>query len=205
MIEHVVLGGARSGKTAFAERATLTLAENAHVTPLYIATAVATDPEMRARIERHVQLRASRFVTREAPRDMLEIVDTLDPDAVCLIDCLATYMGTLWHDAGARVSDDALIAEGTALLEGLARRTPRFVIVSNEVGMGIVPETAAVRMYRDALGRWNALAAALAARVTLTVAGIPVQIKPSQHDTRSREQELRSREQELRSRTADSP
>ncbi|KUO95473.1 bifunctional adenosylcobinamide kinase/adenosylcobinamide-phosphate guanylyltransferase [Ferroacidibacillus organovorans] len=187
MIEHLVLGGARSGKTAFAERVTLTLAENARGTPVYIATAVATDQEMRARIERHVQLRDSRFVTREAPRDLLTIVDTLSPNAVCLIDCLATYMGTLWYDACDRVSEEGLLAEGLALLEGLAQRASRFVIVSNEVGMGIVPESAEVRMYRDALGRWNALAAALAARVTLTVAGIPLQVKPGQHSLWKRE------------------
>ena len=168
----LVLGGARSGKSALAER--LLLAEAGGATPHYIATAEALDDEMRARIAHH---RAARdgdgWVTVEAPRDLAGALSRIPPAAPVLIDCL-----TLWL-SNHLLADSDLTAEAAALDAALAARAAPVVAVANEVGLGIVPDNALARRFRDAAGRLNQRLAARAARVYFVAAGLPIALKPT--------------------------
>lgn len=163
----LVLGGARSGKSALAER--LTLAAGAH--PLYIATAEAWDDEMRARIAEH---RARRdglgWETCEAPLQ-LAVALTAEPERPVLVDCL-----TLWLTNHLLAEHD-LDAETDALLAALPVRRGPVVLVANEVGLGIVPDNALARRFRDAAGRLNQRVAQIADLVVLTAAGLPLVLK----------------------------
>ncbi|WP_407526099.1 bifunctional adenosylcobinamide kinase/adenosylcobinamide-phosphate guanylyltransferase [Methylobacterium oryzisoli] len=168
----LVLGGARSGKSAYAER----LIEALPPPWLYVATAQAWDDEMRARIAQHRARRSGGWETREAPRDLAGVLDGTEPGRPVLVDCL-----TLWLTnallAEADRSEAGLAAETAALVEACARHPGPLVLVSNEVGLGIVPDNALARRFRDETGRLHQRLAALADRVVLTVAGLPLVVK----------------------------
>lgn len=162
----LILGGARSGKSRHAEA--LVQAESPPWT--YIATAESYDAEMTARIAEHRARRPDGWVTVDAPRDLPEAIMAA-PDAPLLVDCLTLWLSNLMlAEAGLDAASEALIA---ALL---ARAAPT-VLVSNEVGSGIVPATPLGRRFRDAQGRLNQQVAAVAGRVELVVAGIPLRLK----------------------------
>ena len=157
-----VLGGARSGKSRHAEALV-----QAHPPPWrYVATAQALDGEMRARIAEHRARRDGRWQTVEAP---LDLPGALAVDAPALVDCL-----TLW-------ASNLLLAgrepDWPGLLAALDRRTAPAVLVSNEVGLGIVPDNALARRFRDMAGVLHQRVAARAERVVLMVAGIAVVVK----------------------------
>jgi len=160
----LVLGGARSGKSFHAE---------ALVTALpppwvYVATAEALDDEMRERVEKHRARRAAGWQTVEAPLDFRGALAT---DRPVLVDCL-----TLWLTNILLAEHD--IAAATAVLEtALEARTAPTVLVANEVGLGIVPENALARKFRDAAGRLNQRLAARADSVLFLVAGLPMRVK----------------------------
>jgi adenosylcobinamide kinase/adenosylcobinamide-phosphate guanylyltransferase len=161
----LILGGARSGKSALAER----LIQALPPPWTYIATAEALDEEMRQRIAEHRQRRAEGWVTVEAPLALPQAL-TAAQGAV-LVDCLTLWLTNVIlaeHDIGA----------ATAALESAldARRAPTF-LVANEVGLGIVPEHALGRVFRDAAGRLNQRLAARAERVLFMVAGLPLTAK----------------------------
>ncbi len=162
----LVLGGARSGKSRHAE----TLV-TAHPPPwLYVATAQALDDEMRTRIATHRAGRDARWRTVEEPLDLAAALSEADRQPA-LVDCLTLWLSNLVlgeHDVAAAA--DALDAV-------LDARTAPTVLVSNEVGLGIVPDNALTRRFRDEAGRLNQRVAARADAVVLTVAGIPVRIK----------------------------
>lgn len=166
----LVLGGARSGKSRFAEG--LVHADANAAAPHYLATAQAWDAEMAARIAAH---RADRdgqgWVTVEAPLDLPAALAFVPPQAPVLIDCL-----TLWV-TNHLLADSDLTAQGAALAAAIARHSGPVVAVSNEVGLGIVPENALARRFRDAAGRLHQDLAAQADRVVLVVAGLPLAIK----------------------------
>lgn len=163
----LVLGGARSGKSAFAERLV-----GAGEKPIYFATAEALDEEMVERIRRHRARRAARWTTVEEP---LELVSSLSqhasPQSVVLVDCLTVWLGNLIH-AGRHID-----TETTALVELLPTLAGPVVFVSNEVGMGIVPENKMARDFRDHAGRLHQAIAARADSVYLVVAGIASALK----------------------------
>lgn len=168
MIE-LILGGARSGKSSHAEKQALKW----HVGGLavtYVATGEARDAEMRERIAHHRARRPAAWRTVEEP---LRLVDTLSREAaadVCLlVDCL-----TLWLSNVLLAERDAEIDR---LLDVLPALPGRVILVSNEVGWGIVPENALARRFRDEQGRLNQRVAALAGRVTLVAAGLPLVLK----------------------------
>jgi len=163
----LVLGGARSGKSCHAE---------ALVTALpapwfYIATGEPHDNEMAARIAEHRARRGPEWQTIEAPRDLAGALAAVPPRGAVLVDCLTLWLANVML-AGAHVDADIALLE-RALIE---RKGP-MVLVSNEVGFGIVPENALARRFRDAAGRLNQRLAALADRVVLLVAGIPLKVK----------------------------
>jgi adenosylcobinamide kinase / adenosylcobinamide-phosphate guanylyltransferase len=166
----LVLGGARSGKSRYAEG--LIRATAALTPPHYLATAQAWDAEMAARIAAH---RADRdgqgWVTVEAPLDLAGALAGMPPDAPVLIDCL-----TLWV-TNHLLADSDLTAQGKALTAAIARHPGPVVAVANEVGLGIVPDNALARRFRDAAGRLHQDLAAQADRVVLVVAGLPLAVK----------------------------
>lgn len=163
----LVVGGARSGKSSFAERIVTASSRPRS----YIATAEAWDDEMRARIGQHVQDRGAGWATIEAPLDLSAALAALPPDHIALIDC-----ATLWLTNHLLAEHD-LDAEATALLAALAACPNPVVIVSNEVGWGIVPENALARRFRDAQGRLNQRIAAQAGLVVGVMAGLPMVLK----------------------------
>lgn len=174
-----ILGGARSGKSAYAQR----LAEElggASVT--YVATAEAGDEEMRARIETHRADRPAGWRTVEAPRLASLDLATATADAqVVLLDCVTLLVSNAVIAAGDEVSsaagDAATQREIDALLTAYGAGDATWIVISNEVGMGLVPPYPLGRVYRDALGRANQQIAAVADRVLLLVAGIPWELK----------------------------
>jgi adenosylcobinamide kinase/adenosylcobinamide-phosphate guanylyltransferase len=163
----LVLGGARSGKSAFAEQLV-----GASEKPIYFATAEASDEEMIERIRRHRARRAARWITVEEP---LELVSSLSqhvsPQSAVLVDCLTVWLGNLIH-AGRNID-----TETNALVELLPTLGGGVVFVSNEVGMGIVPENKMARDFRDQAGRLHQALAARADSVYLVVAGIATTLK----------------------------
>lgn len=163
----LLLGGARSGKT----RRALALAEPfAH--RIYIATAEALDAEMAERIGRHRSERGSGWVTVEAPLDLPGAVIALPSGSFGVVDCLTLWLSNLM---GAGRDVDAATA---ALLEAIDRCPADLALVSNEVGLGLVPETPLGRAFRDEQGRLNQAVAARAAVVEFIAAGLPLRLKP---------------------------
>ncbi len=176
---HFIIGGARSGKTAYAERIALTTAAKLQLPVTYIATGVATDLEMEARIKRHRELRVAEFQLREFPRNLDEQLSTLNPreSGILLIDCLSTYLGTASYDQGDEMTEESLLDVALALLAAIEQYPWPIMVVSNEVGMGIVPLYESVRVYRDVLGRANARFAEIANDVTWHMAGFALSLK----------------------------
>jgi adenosylcobinamide kinase / adenosylcobinamide-phosphate guanylyltransferase len=168
----LVLGGARSGKSRYAQD----VAERAGKRLIYIATAAAGDAEMAARIAAHKSARGPLWQTIEAPLDLADTLrDVAAPDAVVVVDCLTLWLSNLiFAERDVTVERErlaALIGE----LEGPV------VFVSNEVGSGIVPDNALARQFRDAQGWLNQSVAMAADAVVLVVAGQPLTLKPGAH------------------------
>jgi adenosylcobinamide kinase / adenosylcobinamide-phosphate guanylyltransferase len=166
----LVLGGARSGKSRYAESLVA-------ATPppwIYVATAQAQDTEMAGRIAHHRARRGAGWHTIEAPHDLAAAIDAAPAGAI-LVDCLTLWLTNRMLAEG---DIDADIDARTASLEAaLARRGGPAVLVSNEVGSGIVPDNALARRFRDLQGHLNQRLAAGADRVILVVAGLPLIVK----------------------------
>ena len=173
-----ILGAVRSGKSGFA----LSLADRTGGQALFVATAEALDEEMRERIERHRRERPEHWRTVEAPVGVGEALRTETRDAdVVLIDCLSFLVANIMGEdtEGAAALDARLDAEIDSLLAAYQDGAATFIVVSNEVGMGVVPAYASGRLFRDALGRANQKLARAADRVYWMVAGLPVEVKAS--------------------------
>lgn len=163
----LVLGGARSGKSAHAER----LCERA-AARLYLATAEAGDDEMAERIRRHRARRGPAWTTVEEPVELAAALGRYAaPDRPVLVDCLTLWLSNVMA-AGRDVG-----AERERLVGALAATAGPVVLVSNEVGLGLVPETPLGRAFRDEAGRLNQAVAAVAGRVVFVAAGIPLTLK----------------------------
>jgi adenosylcobinamide kinase / adenosylcobinamide-phosphate guanylyltransferase len=163
----LVLGGARSGKSAYAEG----LVRPCAPPWTYLATAQAFDDEMRARIDQHRGRRDARWQTIEAPLELVEAISAPELPRPLLIDCL-----TLWLSNTLLAGAD-LTAASDRLIDALAAANGPIVAVSNEVGLGIVPDTPLGRQFRDAQGWLNQRVAAVADRVVLLAAGLPLTLK----------------------------
>lgn len=163
----LITGGARSGKSAIAESMALSLAPGA----IYIATAEARDTEMATRIAAHQTRRGSNWVTRAVPLDLTGALLATDLQGPRLVDCLTLWLTNLmlgghdWQSAG------------RTLVAALPLQRDPVVIVTNEVGAGIVPENALAREFRDAAGMLNQWVAKVADEVILAVAGLPLKVK----------------------------
>lgn len=171
--EHVlVIGGARSGKSAFAQAAVETRATRDGLERVFIATAEAFDDEMGARIAAHVAARDASWRTVDAPRDLAAALRAeARAGHVVLVDCL-----TLWL-SNCLLHGDDVEAASEDLARALMATPGPVVMVSNEVGWGIVPENALARRFRDAQGRLNQIVAATCATVVLVAAGLPLALK----------------------------
>ena len=173
-----ILGGARSGKSSTAERLALELGGE-HV--LYVATAQAYDDEMRERIAAHQQVRPAGWRTLEAPQQVADQLRTIDLPAVVLLDCITLLASnsllTLPETCSQAEANAAILSEIDALLALQKTSTATWIIVSNEVGMGLVPPYRLGRLYRDALGAANQRIALAADEVLLMVAGLPWRLK----------------------------
>jgi adenosylcobinamide kinase/adenosylcobinamide-phosphate guanylyltransferase len=165
----LVLGGARSGKSAYAERLVA-----AHPGPwIYIATAQIFDDEMRARVEAHRARRGSGWRTVEAPQMLAEAIREAPAERPLLVDCLTLWLSNRLCE-GADVAADVVV-----LVAALTSRSAPTVVVSSEVGLSIVPDNALARSFRDAAGELHQAVGEIASGVVLTVAGYPVTVKAS--------------------------
>jgi adenosylcobinamide kinase/adenosylcobinamide-phosphate guanylyltransferase len=167
----LVLGGARSGKSAFAQGAAEARAAKAGGRLVMVATAQAFDSEMAERIERHRVDRGSAWTTVEAPMDLAAALDSLGAGDVVVVDCLTLWLSNLM------LADRDLAAEATELVASAARFQGALWLVSNEVGFGIVPDNALARRFRDEAGRLHQALAQAAEAVTLVVAGLTLRLK----------------------------
>lgn len=165
-------GGARSGKSARAEQYAAHLGRPV----LYLATAEARDDEMRARIAAHQSRRPAEWTTREEPLAVATALRSAATGATVLLDCLSLLISNLLL-ANEADPDLAIVAEVDALLHVARERDLNLIVVTNEVGLGIVPAYPLGRIYRDLLGRANQQVAAAADEVYLVVCGIPVELK----------------------------
>jgi adenosylcobinamide kinase / adenosylcobinamide-phosphate guanylyltransferase len=165
----LVLGGARSGKSSHAEK----LARATGLSRVYLATAQAFDDEMAARIAQHKADRAKDgWRTIEEPVELATaIVQNAAPDTVLLVDCLTLWLSNIM------LSNGDVRAAQTKLIQALEDAKGPVILVSNEVGMGIVPETKLGRDFRDAQGRLNQAVAAVVPRVVFVAAGLPLMLK----------------------------
>lgn len=162
-----IVGGARSGKSAHAER----MATSRPSPWIYIATAQAYDDEMRERIALHRARRGEGWVTIDAPLDLAGAIQALPDRQPVLIDCL-----TLWL-TNHMLAEHDLETECKGLTDVLSSPRGPWFVVSNEVGLGIVPDNALARRFRDIAGRLNQRVAAVADSVLMMVAGLPLKVK----------------------------
>jgi adenosylcobinamide kinase/adenosylcobinamide-phosphate guanylyltransferase len=165
----LVLGGARSGKTAFAER----LALHAGSRPAYLATASILDGEMRDRVASHQASRGAQFATIEEPMALSRAIHTAGANHdIILVDCL-----TLWMTNLLMANEDVATAVGELCATLLEFRQARVIIVSNEVGLGIVPDNAMARTFRDLAGSAHQRLAGVCDDVYFVAAGLPLTMK----------------------------
>jgi adenosylcobinamide kinase/adenosylcobinamide-phosphate guanylyltransferase len=163
----LITGGARSGKSFRAEAR----ARSFPGRPVYIATAEAGDDEMRERIARHRARRGSDWIEHESPLALVEALDATDGGGARLVDCLTLWLSNLMH-ANSDCSEQAAL-----LADALRRQSSPVVLVTNEVGLGIVPDNALARAFRDAAGLMNQMIARVADEVEFVVAGLPMKLK----------------------------
>ena len=169
----LILGGARSGKSDFAQQRARKRGGDA---VLFVATAEARDDEMCARIASHRAARPAAWQTLEAPREIARALESAAPARVIVVDCV-----TLWASnvllAEELHAPQAMAREMDALLAWHRANDAEIILVSNEVGMGLVPDNELGRAYRDLLGAVNKKLAEYADEVFLLVAGLPIEIK----------------------------
>jgi adenosylcobinamide kinase / adenosylcobinamide-phosphate guanylyltransferase len=168
----LITGGARSGKST---RALEIAAAAGPGRRYFIATGEALDDEMIVRIERHKESRPTEFETIEVPLNMVAALEAIDSNAaVAIVDCLTLWVSNLM---GTYISDALILSEADKLAGALRSVAFPVIIVTDEVGMGIVPDNAMSRRYRDLLGWTNQKIATTANEVVLMVAGYPIKVK----------------------------
>ncbi len=164
----LVLGGARSGKSAFAER----LVEAGAAGGTYLATAEAGDAEMAARIRLHRERRGPAWMTVEEPTELaVALAAHATRDRPVLVDCLTLWLSNIM------AAERDIAGERERLVDGMSRLSGPVVFVANEVGLGLVPPTPLGRAFRDEAGRLNQAVAAAAQRVIFVAAGLPLTMK----------------------------
>ncbi|MFZ6747801.1 bifunctional adenosylcobinamide kinase/adenosylcobinamide-phosphate guanylyltransferase [Undibacterium sp. Ren11W] len=177
----LIFGGARSGKSAYAEQ----LAIGSGKPVVYLATAQAGDAEMQTRIAHHQTRRPAQWQTLECPINLAQsIAQVSSADNLILLDCLTLWLTNLlfsetheYPEIGNIIAPEQFALQRTALLQVLQDLPGEIVMVSNEVGMGIVPQGAVSRWFVDEAGRLNQAIAARCEQVTWVAAGLPLHLK----------------------------
>ncbi|WP_417910201.1 bifunctional adenosylcobinamide kinase/adenosylcobinamide-phosphate guanylyltransferase [Candidatus Electronema sp. PJ] len=173
----LITGGSRSGKSAFAQH----LAEGIDVPRCFLATCPRIDPEMDGRILRHQRERQGKgWQTVEEPLCLADVLRCRSAEETVLIDCLTLWISNLMHEAeqqGRELNEEHISALTEELCRVACARQGKVILVSGEVGLGIVPDNPASRLFRDLTGRCNQVAAAAAEEVFLVCCGIPIKIK----------------------------
>lgn len=174
----LVTGGNRSGKSNYAQK----LAESLSGRRIYIATCPVIDSEMAARVKKHREARApSAWDTIEAPLDLTGAVKNAGGNSTLLIDCLTLWVNNVLYEAqqeGRNITEEQITALCGNIIRTCRQRDGTVIFVTNEVGMGIVPDNPLAREFRDLAGRCNQTIAAEADEVWFIVSGIPMKIKP---------------------------
>jgi len=173
----LITGGSRSGKSAFAQR----LAEEQAGSRLFLATCPVTDKEMEIRILRHIRDRQKgNWDTVEEPVDIAGQLQSAARYDTVLIDCLTLWVNNLMYEALEKnrvLDEDRVTRQTDRLIQAAREHLGEVIMVTNEVGLGIVPENKTARLYRDLIGRCNQCVGLDADRVFLVSCGIPLQIK----------------------------
>lgn len=173
----LVTGGSRSGKSTYAQQ----LAEGLSGRRAFVATCPPIDEELRVRIQRHQEARrGADWQTIEEPIDLIGAVKKGREYEVLLIDCLTLWINNLMYEAeqqGQQIEEAEIERSCTDLLEACSEHPGTVILVTNEVGMGIVPDNPLSRRYRDLVGRCNQVVGAAADAVILLVSGIPLTLK----------------------------
>jgi adenosylcobinamide kinase/adenosylcobinamide-phosphate guanylyltransferase len=167
----LIIGGARSGKSAHAQALAEAEAQRRGSAPVMIATAEALDEEMQERIARHQAERGPKWRTLEAPLNLASTIEGLAAADCAVVDCLTLWLSNLMF------AERDLEAETEILLRAAAGSEAEVIFVTNEVGMSIVPENALARRFRDEAGRLNRRVAERVGEVIVMFAGIPLQLK----------------------------
>lgn len=166
-----ITGGARSGKSNFAVK----LAKESKGKVAFVATAIAGDDEMKRRIILHKESRPKEWTTIEEPLDLARAIEHVSDHDVVIIDCITLYLSNLFCDD--HNDEDKILAKIKKMLESAKSFRGTVIIISNELGMGIVPENQMAREFRDIAGRANQIIAEVANKVFVCFSGIPLQIK----------------------------
>ena len=171
----LITGGARSGKSRHAQQ----LGESLPGKKLFIATCPVTDAEMEQRIERHrLDRQGAGWQTVEETVSLEQALADNSDCEVVLIDCLTLWINNLlFTDAGNMLDEEAISVKVRKLIEVCSKRSGVVIMVTNEVGLGIVPENALARRYRDLVGRCNQEIGAAADKVIMSICGIPLNVK----------------------------
>ena len=182
-MKHLVIGGVRSGKSAFAEKQLMQWLKNSEQdNAIYIATSLALGEETKSRIARHQLHRDNKIITCELDYQSFTLCSFLtqydSPEQLILIECLSTWVG--WYLSQDKALNDAIIEYEkikTQFIQQLSRSKAKIVIVTGEVGCGLIGESKLMRVYADKLGELNQQVASLADNVTVVTAGIAQRIK----------------------------
>jgi adenosylcobinamide kinase/adenosylcobinamide-phosphate guanylyltransferase len=175
----LVLGGARSGKSSYAEEKVKFLhQDNAHCSSLhYVATAIAFDDEMALRIAHHQQRRGHEWIEHHIPVNLTQKLDSFNDKDVVLVDCLTVWLNNLIYNNGLELDASQLALQLDEMVERLKHTQSNIVLVANEVGFGVVPLGKETRLFVDHAGWLNQKIAKIADNVVLVVAGIPIALK----------------------------
>lgn len=166
-----IIGGARSGKSAFALGLADSLPDKKKI---YVATAKAVDAEMAQRIRLHKEARGPGWRTIEEQIDIASEIQTAGSESVVLFDCLTLWLSNLME---ASLSDAAILAKASDFAEACKASNSKIIAVSNEVGLSIVPDNALARRFRDLAGTVNQITASAASKVFFIAAGLPLKLK----------------------------
>ncbi|OLQ88342.1 bifunctional adenosylcobinamide kinase/adenosylcobinamide-phosphate guanylyltransferase [Vibrio panuliri] len=174
MTVHLILGGARSGKSSFAESQVLASEKSVRH---YVATATVTDDEMRQRIAHHQARRDEHWQLHEEPLQLVSLLRTFSADEIVLVDCLTLWMSNVIFAGGQTASEEEISRRVADLVSGLEQCAADVILVSNEVGLGVVPMGEVTRLFVDHAGWMNQAIAKVANQVTFVAAGLPMKLK----------------------------
>jgi adenosylcobinamide kinase/adenosylcobinamide-phosphate guanylyltransferase len=189
-MKELIIGGARSGKSALAQ----SRARQSGFKVVFLATARGDDPEMARRVAHHRQHRPPEWISVEEPLELASALARHAGNGTCiLVDCLTLWLSNLFFagraakqaETGELIDCPVLTRHITALLESIPSLPGHLILVSNEVGCGIVPMNAVARAFADEQGRLNQSVAAVCDQVTLTAAGLPLELKGPRRGTRA--------------------